>query len=128
MCPHNNDRFSQITTEEAFWPRQGVHGKRQIELMGMSQEEFSRRFKNSPVKRAKRRGLLRNVAVALGNWGSAEAVPVLIASRRDFSPDAVSACTAAMDGRLAVEADEWVREELSLALEETRRNGESPPA
>jgi hypothetical protein len=32
------------------------------------------------VKRTKRRGLLRNVAVALGNWGSPEAVPVLAGS------------------------------------------------
>ena len=149
VCPHNNDRFAQITTEEAFWPRQGVHGERLIELMGMSQEEFSRRFKNSPVKRAKRRGLLRNVAIALGNWGSAEAVPVLvaaleddeplvrghvawalgkIASRPDCPQETVSACAAAIDGRLSVEVDEWVREELSLALEEASGNGESPPA
>jgi epoxyqueuosine reductase len=56
---------------------EGVHGAELIELMGMDQAEFSRRFKGSPVKRAKRRGLLRNVAVALGNWGSPEAVPVL---------------------------------------------------
>jgi epoxyqueuosine reductase len=45
--------------------------------MTMTQEEFSARFKGSPIKRAKRRGLLRNVAVALGNWGSPEAVPAL---------------------------------------------------
>jgi epoxyqueuosine reductase len=36
----------------------------------MTQGEFSARFKRSPIKRAKRRGLLRNVAVALGNWGA----------------------------------------------------------
>jgi epoxyqueuosine reductase len=41
----------------------------------MTQEEFSRRFKGSAVKRTKRRGLLRNVTVALGNWNSPEAVP-----------------------------------------------------
>jgi epoxyqueuosine reductase len=33
----------------------------------MTQEEFSVRFKGSPINRTKRRGLLRNVAVALGN-------------------------------------------------------------
>jgi epoxyqueuosine reductase len=36
-----------------------------------------RAFQGSPIKRAKRRGLLRNVAVALGNWGSPEAVSAL---------------------------------------------------
>ena len=94
----------------------------------MSQEEFSRRFKGSPVKRAKRRGLLRNVAVALGNWGSPEAVPVLAAALEDAEPlirghaawalgrigtaDAV----AAVRGREAAEEDALVREEISLAL------------
>jgi epoxyqueuosine reductase len=47
-----------------------VDGAALIELTGTTQEEFSRRFKGSAVKRTKRRGLLRNVAVALGNWGS----------------------------------------------------------
>ena len=35
--------------------------------MQINQETFSRMFKNSPIKRSKRRGFLRNVAVALGN-------------------------------------------------------------
>jgi epoxyqueuosine reductase len=81
VCPWNTPKFVQITSEEAFHPRAGVHGAKLIELMGMDQAEFSRRFKGSPVKRAKRRGLLRNVAVALGNWGSPEAVPALAGSR-----------------------------------------------
>jgi hypothetical protein len=57
-------RSSCFTSEEAFQPPEGAHGAELIELMSLSQEEFSRRFKNSPVERAKRRGLLRNVAVA----------------------------------------------------------------
>ncbi len=43
----------------------------------ISKQEFNQRFKGSPVKRAKRRGYLRNVAVALGNAGSMQALPVL---------------------------------------------------
>jgi epoxyqueuosine reductase len=77
VCPWNAPKFVQITSEEAFRPRKGVHGAKLIELMGMDQAGISRRFRKSPVKRAKRRGLLRNVAVALGNLGSAEAVPAL---------------------------------------------------
>jgi epoxyqueuosine reductase len=49
----------------------------------MSQEEFSRCFKGSAVKRTKRRGLPRNVAVALGNWRSPEAVPALAVALND---------------------------------------------
>jgi epoxyqueuosine reductase len=130
VCPHNSPKFVQITSEEAFWPRQGVHGERLIELMAMDQAEFSRRFRNSPVKRTKRRGLLRNVAVALGNWGSPEAVPVLAAALSDEEPlirgHAAWALGSIEDqrarealwGREGVEEDAWVREEIGLALRE----------
>ena len=47
------------------------------DYLAMSQEDFSRAFKGSPVKRTKRRGLLRNVCVALGNVGTAADLPAL---------------------------------------------------
>jgi epoxyqueuosine reductase len=135
VCPWNS--FAEPTDEAAFLPREGVHGAELIELMGMDQTEFSRRFKNSPVKRTKRRGLLRNVAVALGNWGSPEAVPALVAALEDEEPlvrghaawalgriggrSAASGADsseigAALGRRLAGEADTWVRDELEKAL------------
>lgn len=40
----------------------------------MRQEAFSARSKVSPIDRAKRRGLLRDVPDALGSWGSPEPV------------------------------------------------------
>lgn len=43
----------------------------------MTSTEFNQRFKRSPIKRAKRRGYLRNLAVALGNNGDNEDVTVL---------------------------------------------------
>jgi epoxyqueuosine reductase len=125
VCPWNGPKFVQITSEAAFWPRGGVHGAELIELMGMDQAEFSRRFKGSPVKRAKRRGLLRNVAVALGNWGSPEAVLVLVRALEDEEPlvrgHAAWALgrigsSAALRARALVEEDAWVREEVALAL------------
>lgn len=48
------------------------------ELMTLDEEGFRRRFRASAIKRTKRRGLLRNVAVALGNSGNREAVGVLV--------------------------------------------------
>lgn len=36
------------------------------------------RFKGTPIMRARRKGDLRNVAVALGNWGAGAAVPALV--------------------------------------------------
>jgi epoxyqueuosine reductase len=46
-------------------------------LMALDDDGFNRRFGKSAVKRAKRRGLLRNTAVALGNSGNREAIGVL---------------------------------------------------
>jgi epoxyqueuosine reductase len=43
----------------------------------LSPEEFNRKFKHSPVKRAKRRGYLRNAAVALGNAKEQKAIKAL---------------------------------------------------
>jgi epoxyqueuosine reductase len=128
-CPWNSEKFVQITDEPAFHAREGLDGPALIELMGLSQVEFSARFRKSPVKRTKRRGLLRNAAVALGNWGSPEAVPVLAEALADHEPlirghaawalgeiggdDAV----AALRGRVEVEEDDWVRQEIGLALD-----------
>jgi epoxyqueuosine reductase len=97
--------------------------------MGMTQEGFSRRFKGSPIKRTRRRGLLRNVAVALGNWGSPEAVPALLGALSDEEPlvrghaawalgrIGTEAARQALTGRAEVEEDGWVREELALAIQ-----------
>jgi len=63
VCPWNS--FASDTAEEAFLPRAGIDGASLIQLLSLSQEDLSRRFKGSAVKRTKRRGLLRNVAVAL---------------------------------------------------------------
>jgi len=98
----------------------------------MTQEEFSVRFKGSAIKRAKRRGLLRNVAVALGNWGSPEANPALAIALSDEEPLVrghaawalgridTEAARQALRGREEAEEDAWVREEIAAALEEER--------
>ena len=81
VCPWNrfaeegdpafgNDSPSQPLTEE----------------LSTSKQEFNQRFKGSPVKRAKRRGYLRNVAVALGNTGDMHVLPVLQNALNDEEP------------------------------------------
>jgi epoxyqueuosine reductase len=54
--------------------------------LDISTQEFNQRFKGSPVKRARRRGYLRNVAVALGNRGDEHALPVLNRALEDPEP------------------------------------------
>jgi epoxyqueuosine reductase len=56
------------------------------EELSISALEFNQRFKGTPVKRAKRRGYLRNVAVALGNTGDLHALPVLRNALNDDEP------------------------------------------
>jgi epoxyqueuosine reductase len=99
-----------------------------IELLDISEEEFKKRFRYSPVKRARWEGLRRNVAVALGNIGDPSAVPALTRALICESPvvrghaawalgriggrEAVDALRA----RQPIEADAWVLEEIALAL------------
>ena len=54
-----------------------------IELLALDDAGFKRRFAGTPILRAKRRGLLRNVCVALGNVGDATALPALERAAKD---------------------------------------------
>jgi epoxyqueuosine reductase len=64
---------------QAFRPRPASGSSPElIPLLKITEEEFRERFRGSPIKRTKRRGLLRNVCVALGNSGDASAVPALV--------------------------------------------------
>jgi epoxyqueuosine reductase len=65
VCPWNGR--APFTTAEAF-TRSG--GNDLAELAELSADEFRQRFRRSPVWRTKHRGLLRNVAIALGNAGA----------------------------------------------------------
>jgi epoxyqueuosine reductase len=82
VCPWNS--YAVKTDDPDFQQKQDTLIL--IDLIQISQEEFSRRFKGSPIKRIKRRGLLRNVAVALGNSGNIQASPVLLKMLDDEEP------------------------------------------
>ncbi len=84
VCPWNSKAVP--TTESGFHPRDGNLAPKLLSLVNMTQQEFSRRFKGSPIKRAKRRGFLRNVLVAIGNWGEQLAVPPLKEALADNEP------------------------------------------
>jgi len=73
VCPWPT-RFAAPTKEGSFYPIDVDRAApKLIDLAQLSEEDFKQRFAGTPLLRSKRRGLLRNVAVALGNWGSAEA-------------------------------------------------------
>ena len=52
----------------------------------LDESAFAQHFLRSPVKRAQRAGMLRNVCVALGNWGAPQALPALSLALRDPHP------------------------------------------
>ena len=75
VCPWN--RFAQPSLEKAFYPAPGNHAPVLMKLMRISRQEFSQRFRLSPIRRCGYAGFLRNVAIALGNSGLPETVPSL---------------------------------------------------
>ena len=57
-----------------------------LELLALDDAGFKKKFSGTPILRTKRRGLLRNVCVALGNVGDATALPVLERATCDAEP------------------------------------------
>jgi epoxyqueuosine reductase len=83
-CPWN--RFALASVDQDFGPRPGVPRPELIPEMRLTPRTFNRKFKDSPVQRAHRRGYLRNIAVALGNSGDPAAGACLDAAARDAEP------------------------------------------
>ena len=64
-------------TDPAVRPRADLTAPDLLELLALDDAGFRERFRHSPIRRTKRRGLLRNVCVALGNLGDPRALPAL---------------------------------------------------
>jgi epoxyqueuosine reductase len=84
VCPWN--RFAQVSHETAFSARRSTTGMSLREYLEITDAEFRALFKNSPIKRIKRRGFLRNVCVALGNAGDVSDIPALERAAADPEP------------------------------------------
>jgi epoxyqueuosine reductase len=115
---------------DEFRPRPPVGSTPElIPLLSLTEDQFRERFRRSPIKRTKRRGLLRNVCVALGNSGDRRAVPALIGALHDAEPlvrghaawalgrIAGEQAIESLHQALATEEDEGVRKEIRCALE-----------
>ena len=83
-CPWN--RFAKVSRETAFAMRPEVAAMKLRDYLSLDDDKFRRLFRNSPVKRTKRRGLLRNVCVALGNVGKVDDLPALEKATADSEP------------------------------------------
>lgn len=130
-CPVGAARFD---TRPDFAPAAASNAFPPLaELLVMDEEAFRERFRGKAVTRAKRDGLARNACIALGNVGQASDLPVLTAALGDTSPlvrghaawaighlalrtDVEVEGRLALEKALAFEQDEYVREELRIAL------------
>lgn len=131
VCPWN-ERFGRPGSEAQYSVRADLDGVGLVELtdriLGMSEKGYQRAFAESPLARPRRKGMLRNLCVGLGNWGSSAAIPVLGRALADSQPlvRAHAAWALGVIGaeqargllgdRLSAEVDPEVRREIEEAL------------
>jgi epoxyqueuosine reductase len=142
VCPWN--RFAVRSREAELLPRDGTVMPELASMVDLDAVEFERRFRGSPIRRARRDGFVRNVVVALGNWGAPEALAPLARALGDPSALVRGHASWAL-GRLrssearrllerarSTESDPSVIEEIDHALASLRpdcepRIDDSPP-
>jgi epoxyqueuosine reductase len=84
VCPWN--RFARQGEMMSAYARPDLAAPNLIELLSLDESGFKRKFAGTPMLRTKRRGLLRNVCVALGNVGEQSAIPALEKAANDPEP------------------------------------------
>jgi epoxyqueuosine reductase len=126
VCPWNHRAFH--SPEAGFQPQAGHNPVELAELFFLDDAAFRQRFRYTPLWRARRRGILRNAAIVLGNQRAVSALSALCRGLDDPEPLVRGAAAwalgrlstpeaeAALRRRAAVENDPMVREELAAAL------------
>jgi epoxyqueuosine reductase len=127
VCPWNHR--APLAEEPSFQPRSGMSCVELATLFELDDTVFRQRFRASPLWRAKRRGLLRNAAIILGNQRCKESVASLNRGLCDKEPLVRGACAWALgqiadpstvtllENQLNVEEDPEVCEEIHAALQ-----------
>lgn len=126
VCPWNNK--APATSETSFRPREEFNPLQLTELFSLDDEGFRRQFRHTPMWRTKRRGLLRNAAIVLGNQKHATHVQVLKIGLNDaeslvrgaaawaLGQIATEDARTALQSRYAIEDDPQVRQEIAASL------------
>lgn len=127
VCPWQ--RFARPTEERSFQPA-GPERMAPVlpDLLRLDDDAFRRRYRGTPIYRIGRGRLLRNAAVALGNWGDGRAVPALAYALADVEPLVRGhaawalgrvggpAAREALGARLQREEHPYARHEIEMAL------------
>jgi epoxyqueuosine reductase len=139
VCPWNRRRGANqpgipglAAREEQSAPAL-LEGFAEADPYWLVEEAFATRFSNTPILRPGRNGMLRNVCVALGNWGSPQALPALARALENGSPlvrahaawavgevmrknRGLVQAVELLEVSLDVEEEQTVTEEIRLAL------------
>jgi epoxyqueuosine reductase len=102
VCPWN--RFAREGGMMKEHARANLDAPDLLKLLALDDDGFKKRFAGTPILRTKRRGLLRNVCVALGNVGDENALPALKKAAGDVEP-------------LIAEHARWAIEQISARAE-----------
>jgi len=84
VCPWN--RFAREGKLMQAQARPDLAAPDLVKLLQLDEPGFKSRFTGTPIARTKRRGLLRNVCVALGNIGDKSVLPALENAAGDAEP------------------------------------------
>ena len=126
VCPWN--RQAPRTSAEAFAPRADTNPVDLATLFLLDDAAFKARFRHSPLWRPKRRGILRNAAIVLGNQRQAGAIDAVSHGLHDDESLVRGACAwalgqigtsearRALAGRASIETDAGVSAEIAAAL------------
>lgn len=126
VCPWN--RRGSPAGEPLLQPRSGGGTLDLLRLFELDDDHFRQLFRPTPLWRPRRRGILRNAALVLGNRRSQRSVPALVRGLGDteeivrgasaWALGQISSATAqaALQQQLEQESDPAVREEIRRAL------------
>jgi len=95
VCPWNHREPD--SADPVFQPAAASNPVDLIGLFSLDDEAFRRRFRHTPLWRAKRRGILRNAAIVLGNQRAVAARAALAHGLSDAEPIVREACQWALD-------------------------------
>jgi epoxyqueuosine reductase len=84
ICPWNRFASESNLLRQHF--RADLNQPDLLKLLALDDAAFKAKFAGTPMIRTKRRGVLRNVCVALGNIGEANALPALEKAAHDSEP------------------------------------------
>ncbi len=131
VCPWNRK-----ASRDAVRPTKPLDKLNLADLFSLGDDDFRQRFRKTPLWRTRRRGILRNAAIVLGNQADAAGLPALRLGLNDHEPIVRGACAwalgrigasasiEALQARDAVETDQEVCREIKAALDcSLRGNG-----